>query len=111
MAYRRPGQIELRNAGRGRTVSTFTLQMRVRQSEGALVRVLGVTRRRRFDLLRLTANATEDGSFLDVQMTVKADRAEHTLVRQIEKLEDVDNVEILESGAAKLGSHAASTAP
>ncbi len=56
-------------------MTTFTLQLRVKQSEGALVRVLGVTRRRRFDLLHLTANATEDGNFLDVQMTVKADRA------------------------------------
>jgi acetolactate synthase regulatory subunit len=70
-------------------VTTFTLQLRVKQSEGALVRVLGVTRRRHFDLLHLTAN------FLDVKMTVKADRAEHTLVRQIEKLEDVSQVEIL----------------
>lgn len=76
-------------------MNTFTLQLRVKQSEGALVRVLGVTRRRRFDLLQLTARATEDGDFFDVQMTVKADRAEHTLVRQIEKLEDVSRVEIL----------------
>jgi acetolactate synthase regulatory subunit len=89
-------------------VTTFTLQLRIRQSEGALVRVLGVTRRRRFDLLRLVANATEDGSFLDIQMTVKADRAEHTLLRQIEKLEDVHNVEILESAPTNLGSQAPS---
>ncbi|MGA7920152.1 MAG: ACT domain-containing protein [Candidatus Acidiferrales bacterium] len=91
-------------------MNTFTLQMRVRQSEGALVRVLGVTRRRRFDLLHLSANATEDGSFLDIQMTVKADRAEHTLVRQIEKLEDVHNVEILDRDKLPLGSHRASSA-
>ena len=76
-------------------MNTFTLQLRVKQSEGALVRVLGVTRRRRFDLLQLTAHATEDGDFFDVQMTVKAERAERTLVRQIEKLEDVSRVEIL----------------
>jgi acetolactate synthase regulatory subunit len=91
-------------------VNTFTLQMRVRQSEGALVRVLGVTRRRRFDLLHLSAKATEDGSFLDIQMTVKADRAEHTLVRQIEKLEDVHNVEILDRDQLPLDSHRASSA-
>lgn len=76
-------------------MNTFTLQLRVKQSEGALVRVLGVTRRRRFDLLQLTANASEDGNFLDVRMTVRADRAENTLLRQIEKLEDVSQVEIL----------------
>jgi acetolactate synthase regulatory subunit len=77
-------------------VNKFTLQLRVKQSEGALVRILGVTRRRRFDLLHLIADATEDGHFLDVQMTVQADRAENTLVRQIEKLEDVSQVEVVE---------------
>jgi acetolactate synthase regulatory subunit len=76
-------------------VNKFTLQLRVKQSEGALVRILGVTRRRRFDLLHLTADTTDDGHFLDVQMTVQADRAENTLVRQIEKLEDVSQVEVV----------------
>jgi acetolactate synthase regulatory subunit len=81
-------------------VNTLKLQLRVKHSEGALVRVLGVTRRRRFDLLHLTADATEDGNFLDVQMTVQAERASHTLVSQIAKLEDVSAVEILESAGA-----------
>jgi len=81
-------------------VNIFTLQLRVKQSEGALVRILGVTRRRRFDLLHLTADTTEDGHFLDIQMTVQADRAENTLVRQIEKLEDVSQVEVVEPGDA-----------
>jgi acetolactate synthase regulatory subunit len=79
-------------------VNKFTLQLRVKHSEGALVRILGVTRRRRFDLLHLTADTTEDGHFLDIQMTVQADRAENTLVRQIEKLEDVSQVEVVEPG-------------
>jgi acetolactate synthase regulatory subunit len=81
-------------------VNKFTLQLRVKQSEGALVRILGVTRRRRFDLLHLTADTSEDGHFLDVQMTVQADRAENTLVRQIEKLEDVSQVEVVEPNEA-----------
>jgi acetolactate synthase regulatory subunit len=81
-------------------VNKFTVQLRVKQSEGALVRILGFTRRRRFDLLHLTADTTEDGHFLDIQMTVQADRAENTLVRQIEKLEDVSQVEVVEPGAA-----------
>ena len=79
-------------------MNKLTLQLRVKQSEGALVRILGVTRRRRFDLLHLTADTSEDGHFLDVQMTVQADRAENTLVRQIEKLEDVSQVEVVEPG-------------
>ena len=76
-------------------MTKFTLQVRVKQSEGALVRILVVTRRRRFDLLHLTADTSDDGHFLDIQMTVQADRAENTLVRQIEKLEDVTIVEVL----------------
>jgi acetolactate synthase regulatory subunit len=88
-------------------VNKFTLQLRVKQSEGALVRILGVTRRRRFDLLHLTADTTEDGHFLDVQMTVQADRAENTLVRQIEKLEDVSQVAVVEPDEAPAQRRAA----
>jgi acetolactate synthase regulatory subunit len=76
-------------------VNTLRLQMRVKHTEGALVRVLSVTRRRRFDLLHITAVATTDGSFLRVEMTVQAERAGHTLVGQLAKLEDVFEVEIL----------------
>jgi len=77
-------------------VNTLKLRMRVRHSEGALVRVLSVTRRRRFDLLHVSADATTDGAFLEVQMTVQAERAGHTLLSQLAKLEDVSEVEILE---------------
>lgn len=77
-------------------MNTLRLQMRVKHTEGALVRVLSVTRRRRFDLLHISAIATTDGSFLEVEMTVQAERAGHTLVEQLAKLEDVSEVEILE---------------
>jgi acetolactate synthase regulatory subunit len=71
------------------------------------VRVLSVTRRRRFDLLHLTADATADGNFLEVQMTVQAERAGHTLVSQIAKLEDVSDVEVIEPAEAGRGVQAA----
>lgn len=77
-------------------MNILKLQLRVKHSEGALVRVLSVTRRRRFDLLHLAADATEDGAFLEVQMTVQAERPGHTLLAQLAKLEDVSEVEILE---------------
>ena len=76
-------------------MSTLTLQLRVRNEEGALVRVLGVTRRRRFDLLKLTADSSADGAFLDVRMTVQAERSAPAFVRQIEKLVDVAHVEVI----------------
>ena len=88
-------------------MNKFTLQLRVKQSEGALVRILGVTRRRRFDLLHLTVDTTEDGHFLDIQMAVQADRAENTLVRQIEKLEDVSQVAVVEPDEAPAQRRAA----
>lgn len=81
-------------------MNTFTLHVRVRQTDGGLERILSVTRRRRFDLLQLTVNAADDGAHLDVEMTVRAERAGLTLVRQIEKLEDVSQVAIVDSPEA-----------
>ena len=78
-------------------MNTLTLHVRVRQTDGGLERILSVTRRRRFDLLQLKVNAAEDGMHLDVEMTVRAERAGLTLVRQIEKLEDVSHVSIVDS--------------
>jgi acetolactate synthase regulatory subunit len=78
-------------------VTTLTLHLKLKQTEGALVRVLSVTRRRRFDLLSLKADPSSDAGFLDIQMTVQADRASSFLIRQIEKLVDVSQVEVLDS--------------
>jgi acetolactate synthase regulatory subunit len=79
-------------------VNTLTLQMRVKNEEGALLRVLSMTRRRRFDLVSLKADSSLDGDFLDVRMTVQAERSGPALVRQIEKLVDVAHVEVIKSG-------------
>jgi acetolactate synthase regulatory subunit len=78
-------------------VNTLTLQLRVKQNEGALVRLLSVTRRRRFEVLSLKASPSADAGFFDIQMTVQADRSGSTLVRQIEKLVDVSGVEVIQS--------------
>ena len=77
-------------------MSTLTLQLRLKQDEGALVRLLSVTRRRRFDVLSLKVFPSADAGFFDVQMTVRADRSGNSLVRQIEKLVDASDVEVLE---------------
>lgn len=78
-------------------MSTLTLQLRVKNEEGALLRVLSMTRRRRFDLLNLSADSSTDGQFLDVRMTVQAERSAPAFVRQIEKLVDVTHVEVVGS--------------
>lgn len=79
-------------------MSLLTLKLRVKNEEGALVRVLGMTRRRRFDLVSLTVDSSADGRFLDVRMTVHAERSGAAFVRHIEKLVDVAYVEVVKSG-------------
>jgi acetolactate synthase regulatory subunit len=90
-------------------LNTLTLQLKLKQNEGALVRVLSVTRRRRFDLLSLKATPSSDAGFLDIQMTVQADRSSSFLIRQIEKLVDVSHVEVLESADTSAEARAASS--
>jgi acetolactate synthase regulatory subunit len=92
-------------------LSTLTLQLRLKQDEGALVRLLSVTRRRRFDVLSLKVFPSADAGFFDVQMTVQADRSGNSLVRQIEKLVDASEVEVLEltdPGAEARAAHSGS---
>lgn len=87
-------------------MNTLTLQLRVKNEEGALLRVLSMTRRRRFDLLSVNADSSADGRFMDVRMTVKAERSAPAFVRQIEKLVDVTHVEVVGSGTES-SAHAA----
>lgn len=82
-------------------MSLLTLQLRVKNEEGALLRVLSTARRRRFDLVSVNADSSADGRFMDVRLTVKAERSAPAFVRQIEKLVDVDRVEMVESAAAE----------
>jgi acetolactate synthase regulatory subunit len=79
-------------------VNTLTLQLRVKREEGALLRILSMTRRRRFDLISLKADSSQDGDFLDVRMTVQAERSGPAFIRQIEKLVDVAQVEVIKTG-------------
>lgn len=88
-------------------MSTFTLHIRVRQADGGLERILSVTRRRRFDLQQLAVNATDDGAHLDVELTVRGDRPGITLVRQLEKLEDVSAVTVADGSVELAGARSA----
>jgi acetolactate synthase regulatory subunit len=78
-------------------VNTFTLQIRVAQTEGSLERILSVTRRRRYELVQMSVDASDDGTSFDVELTVRAGRPAQSLVRQIEKLEDVAEVAAIDS--------------
>jgi acetolactate synthase regulatory subunit len=76
-------------------MSATTYQIRLKHSEGSLVRLLGLARRRRFDVTHLIAHPSPDGDFLDVQMTVESERSETVLARQIQNLLDVTHVSIV----------------
>ncbi len=78
-------------------MNTLTLQLRVKNEEGALLRVLSMARRRRFDLINVNADTSADGRYMNVKMTVKAERSAPAFVRQIEKLIDVDRVVMVDS--------------
>jgi acetolactate synthase II small subunit len=64
-------------------------------SEGALVRVLGVTERRGFPLVSVAASPRKSERRLDVQLGVKSDRPVRLLINQLRKLHDVMTVEEL----------------
>ncbi len=66
------------------------IQLRVKTAEGALIRVLGVVRRRGFEVARLVANRSDRDACVDVVMMVEGERPADVLVRQLEKLFDVE---------------------
>jgi acetolactate synthase regulatory subunit len=89
-------------------MSATTYQIRLKHAEGSLVRLLGLARRRRFDVTHLIAHPSPDGDFLDVQMTVESDRSESVLARQIENLLDVTHVSIANDGSPSFSQVSAS---
>ena len=87
-------------------MNTFTLQIRIRQSDGALERILGVTRRRQFALSQLSVSETSSRNVsadFDVEMTVRGERPPAFLVRQLEKLEDVEELSMVASPVELVG--------
>ena len=71
---------------------TDLLTIHLSRAEGALVRLLGLTERRGFSTLSVTAVPAGRDLFL-VHLTVQADRPLGNLVHQINKLYDVQQVE------------------
>lgn len=71
-------------------MNTFTLQVRLRRAEGALVRLLGLVGRRGFEAERVTARPSEDGARLDVTLQIRGTRPVEILARQLARLHDVE---------------------
>jgi acetolactate synthase regulatory subunit len=76
-------------------MNLLTVELRVKNEDGALLRLLSMTRRRRFELVSLAADCCADGRILAVRMTVQAERSTQVLVRHIQKLVDVEHLAVV----------------
>jgi acetolactate synthase regulatory subunit len=80
--------------------------VRVRRAEGDLERLIGVFRRRGWQVVSLEARATRDGSTMTVHAVLEGDRSPEVLVRQVQRLVDVEAIH-LEEGEPQVARLAA----
>ena len=82
------------------------LAVRVRRAEGDLERLIGLVRRRGWHVVALEARTTRDGSTMTVHAILEGDRSPEVLVRQVQRLIDVEMVH-LEEGEGQVARLAA----
>jgi acetolactate synthase regulatory subunit len=70
------------------------LVVRVRRAEGDLERLLGVFRRRGWQVTAVEARTTRDGSTMTVHATLEGDRTPDVLARQVARLVEVESVHV-----------------
>jgi acetolactate synthase regulatory subunit len=75
--------------------------VRMRRAEGDLERLIGVFRRRGWQIIALEARAMREGSAMTVHATLEGERSPEVLVRQVERLVEVEAVH-LEEGEAQV---------
>ena len=73
----------------------YRLDLTLRQSEGALTRVLGTAERRGFRPLSVEGETRADGDRWHLQMTVESERPADGLHQQLAKLYDCLDVQVL----------------
>jgi acetolactate synthase II small subunit len=71
-----------------------TLRMNVRDTDGALVRVLGLTERRGYRPTSVVAESGGSEPWFQLRLRVETRRPIEQLVRQLNKLIDVRDVEV-----------------
>jgi acetolactate synthase regulatory subunit len=76
-------------------MKTLSLHIRLKSVEGALVRLLGLVMRRGFRVVGMEARQSHCGGRFEVALDVSGHRSPVTLERQIAKLYDVENVQVL----------------
>ncbi len=70
----------------------YTFDISMKNSEGALERVLGRLRQRSFSLCSLKADSIESGKEMVARVTVESERSAEYAMKQIDKLYDVARV-------------------
>ena len=83
----------------------FYMQISARQGEGVLERLLGVVRFRGFQLLEMTAHTPPVGSGYAVTLKVAGERTGENLKRQLEKLVDVQMVDMFTLAQPMMAMH------
>ena len=76
---------------------SFTLELVVKRAERALERVLGLAGRRGYEVVAASATMRDDGRAFAVRLTLlptTGERRAETLVRQLQRLVDVEYVSI-----------------
>jgi acetolactate synthase regulatory subunit len=76
------------------------LQVRLKDDEGGIVRLLGLLRRRGYEVVQLSANRSKDEKFFDLVVVVESDRSPQVLVRQMARMLEVEKVHLFDSGPA-----------
>lgn len=73
----------------------FTLDVRMANTEGALERLLGRLRQRNFVVCSMNAGCTPNFASMNARITVESSRPIELAVKQLSKLFDVDEVQVL----------------
>ncbi|MBU6454960.1 MAG: hypothetical protein KGS72_24535 [Cyanobacteria bacterium REEB67] len=81
----------------------FTVNIRLTNAEGALERVLSRLRGRCFEITSMSMDRSHCRSFIDARMTIEGSRAAEPVIKQIEKLYDVQSLKVQYTEAGNNG--------
>ncbi|HFB67051.1 MAG TPA: acetolactate synthase 2 small subunit [Aeromonadales bacterium] len=81
----------------------FNLALTIKNISGSLERIIRTIRHRGFDMIALNVSLNSDATAANLAVQVRSDRKLSTLTRQLEKLFDVQNLQVLSSASEELG--------
>ncbi len=81
----------------------FNLSLTIKNISGSLERIIRTIRHRGFEMIALNVGLNSDGSAANLAVQVRSERKLSTLTRQLEKLFDVQHLEVLCCASEELG--------